>query len=115
MDLRDDIPVRLNEMIARIPKSIEHPRDPEKITLIQAHREIMTLRAQIAHMNTFKATDEEHGDPQHVTRATRSFTPVEAADFIEEAMSQDLRHTPDQAEALQTLFAVAREREDALD
>lgn len=109
MDLRDDITDRLAEMVTRIPKSIEHPRNPEKITLVQAYKEILRLRETVkALTDDYSARIEPPTDPRYYGRATRAFTPEEAADFLEEAMADDLRHTANHREALETLFAIAR-------
>lgn len=46
-------------------------------------------------------------EPQYFPRATRGFTPREAADLLLEATSNDLRLTPNEHEALRTLMTAA--------
>lgn len=48
-------------------------------------------------------------EPRYTYRADRGYTPTEAADFLNEAMSDTLRTYPNEREAILTLIALARE------
>lgn len=100
---------RLREMYAAWPNNATKPTDPEKITLAQAVHEIAQLRGEVKALRTPPQPEPPYRDPRYTTTAKTNFTPVEAADFLEEAQDHDLRLTHNEREAIKTLFALARE------
>ena len=115
MDLREDVTDRLKQMVADIPDDLAQPRNPEKITLVQAAREIEQLRAQVKHLSAPKAFPEYATEPEYDWRAPYGFqTPENAADFLDEAMATDLRTYPLEREAIRTLQEYARQDKKAL-
>lgn len=105
MNPQDDLLARLRQMLVDIPRPASGGLTAEGRALADAIREIETLRNNAKTPAKVEVPAEE---PQFFPRATKKFTPVEAADFLEESLAENLRAYPNEHEAFRTLFAAVR-------